>query len=159
MKKFMKLLTMGILVGGVLSSVFINVQAKTVSYLVKDKVTGTVYEYGVEQLRAGFLNYKSSGTDVLYTDFTSKLSKNGYYSFYDDTKKYVDYNSIMGAFLEAKTSNIEFKLDSYTASTSAAAVKDLPSTITNVDNSTGNIKYVAKNPISTTTDLEVISIE
>ena len=159
MKKFMKLLTTGILVSGVLASTFISVQAKTVSYLVKDKVTGTVYEYGVDQLRAGFLNFKSSGADVLYSDFTSKLSKNGYYSFYDDTKKYVDYVSITTAFLQAKTSNIAFNLDSFTASSSATAVKDLPLTITHVINNSGVIKYDVKNAISSSNDLEVISIE
>lgn len=159
MKKFMKLLTMGVLAGGVLSSAFISVQAKTVSYLVKDKVTGTVYEYGIDQLREGFLNYKSSGKDVLYSDFVSKLGKNGYYSFYDDTKKYVDYNSIMQAFLEAKSSSREFKLDIFTASTSATAVNDLPATITNVINSNSVIKYEVKNTNSASTELEVISIE
>ena len=127
--------------------------------MVKDKVTGVVYVYGVDQLRDGFLNYKSTGSDALYTNFTSKLTQNGYYSFYDDTKKYVDYNSIMSAFLQAKTSNVLFNLDSFTASAAATAVTNLPTTVTNVTNTSGIIKYEVQGTTSVTSDLEVISIE
>lgn len=159
MKRSMKLLTTVILVGGVLTSTMIGVQAKTVSYLIKDKSTGTVYEYGVAELIDGFLNYKASGSDVLYNDFSSKLNKNGYYSFYDDTKKYVDYKDISNAFLEAKSNKQDFKLDTYTQSSSASVVKDLPSSINSVVKENGKITYVVKNNSTTSNELEVISIE
>lgn len=134
--------------------------AATSGYLVKD--SSTVYEFNKTELSKAFLNYKRTGSDVLYKKYNELVQKSGLYAFYDDTGKYVSYDAIKTAFLNAKRSNSSFNLDNFTESTTEV-VTNMPSVIKEVKLSGTSIVYEDKKTGSETTpedseDLEVVDI-
>lgn len=134
--------------------------AATSGYLVKD--SSTVYEFNKTELSKGFLNYKRTGSDVLYSKYNELVQKSGLYALYDDTGKYVSYDAIKTAFLNAKRTNVAFNLDNFTESTSNV-ITNMPSVIKGVKVSGTSIVYEDKKTGSETTpgeteDLEVVDI-
>lgn len=134
--------------------------AKTDAYVVKDTSTSVIYEFDKQALTDSFMNYKINGTDPLYNEYNKVFSKFGLYAFHDSTGKYIDYNEVKDAFLEAKLNKQDFMLDNFTEN-KGTKMTTIPKIIKQVVASGSGVVYQDKDTGSTgqSEDLEVISIE
>ncbi|MCY6370967.1 hypothetical protein [Clostridium ganghwense] len=160
MKKRVKVLATLAIAGCVALGMGAKANAKTDAYLIKDKSTGTVYEFDRQALVKSFMNYNINGSDALYDDYKRLFSKNGLYAFHDDTKKYVDYEEVKKAFMDANINNKAFSLDDFTEN-KGATMTTVPKIVKDVTASNGKITYSDKDTGSQGAEdaLEITSIE
>lgn len=138
-----------------------SASAKMDAYLVKDKNTGTVYEYNSQTLIEGFLNYTETKNDAFYEDFVSKVSKFGTYAYHDSTGKYVDFSIVSEAFLNASEKGQPFALMTFTETKEAISSTSIPQIVKKVSVSGDNVTYSDKDTGNSGAEdpLEIISIE
>ncbi len=139
----------------------ISASAKMNAYLVKDKTTGTVYEYDSQTLIDGFLNYSETKNDAFYEDFVSKVSKFGTHAYHDSTGKYVDFSVVSEAFLNASEKGQPFSLMTFTETKEAISSTSIPQTIKQVSVNGSSVAYSDKDTGNAGQEdaLEIISIE
>src|SRR3712207_2740133 len=87
-------------------------QAKVISYEVTTN-EGHRKSYATNQLVESFLAYKQGENSEIYINFIKDLKSGKYEAFQDDTKKYVSYDLILEAFLEAKEKNENFNVEDF----------------------------------------------
>ncbi|MCY6484532.1 hypothetical protein OW763_09285 [Clostridium aestuarii] len=164
MKIKTKVLSCLAIVGCISTAAGISANAKTDAYLIKDKSNSVIYEYDSKTLIDGFLNYSETNQDSFYEDFISRVSKSGTYAYHDSTNKYVSFETVRDAFLDANEEGKTFSLMTFTESDDARAMTNLPQTIKSVKINDGEISYKDKNTGGSGEDTEeeplrVISIE
>ncbi|WMJ80777.1 hypothetical protein RBU49_00605 [Clostridium sp. MB40-C1] len=163
MKK--KILTCLAVAGLITMGSTVNTYAKTDAYLIKDSKSGVLYQYDLETLKNSFLDYTEYGKAPFYEEFIGKIQAfGGTYAYHDSTKKYVSFETVSEAFLNAQEQGKGFSLGDYTESSEAKAMTGIPETVKNLKVTDGKAVYEDIKTDGSTTpeeseDLEVISIE
>lgn len=141
-----------------------NVNAKTDAYLVKDASTNTVYQFGLETLKNSFLDYTEDIDAPFYEEFMKKITDfGGTYAYHDDTNKYVSFETVSEAFLNAIEKGDSFSLEKFTESPQAAPLTGLPGTLKELKITNGQKAYEDVETGSTAPEeseyLEVVEIK
>ncbi|MCY6484370.1 hypothetical protein OW763_08370 [Clostridium aestuarii] len=85
----------------------INAFAMVDGYIVKDTKSNVTYQYNKDKLVDAFLSEKE-GEKLLFKDFSNNVKEHGIYGYHDDSEKYVDYQDVANAFLDADEKKEKF---------------------------------------------------